>query len=514
MTLQVRLEGIRARRAGGLAAAGVVAMALVGCVVEDDPPTSTAESAVISCPTTPTQINHSLVVTEPETLKRFSFGAVMDAILDSVKHAPMTRLQLFQNWMQTYAPLACPGTDIDPNGYGLRCPRTREASLAASDPYNKLSPDFFKPVALFNRFDLAPKDGRHCGEHRIVFAKASASALDRGFLIFEAALPNPQPAQGLAGCFPVARFWQSLSGASADKRAEALEAFYFTGIVEPTTGVTIGPVITAANYGLIARRGEIRLFGYGDAERAGQVRTNMFIDASGLFEWNLREFKLDLDCTHSPATEFDADADTVVRPLPTACNLRFEHVTVANNPANELFDDSHVNAPDFQSHFVKHDVASLASPPPGLVCGGPANLIGMGTPDDFNEFESLSSGSTDVVYSGFTSAPFRAAITTKVGVVNPALDATNVLDRATTQTCGGCHQHSNNDPLGGGIAWPASLGFVHVDETSALSTALTGTFLPFRQCVLDDYIADVCGGYSIGGDGGLTLGGKADGAAN
>ena len=29
--------------------------------------------------------------------------------------------------------------------------------------------DFF-PVALFNRFDLAPEDGAHCGEYRIVYA--------------------------------------------------------------------------------------------------------------------------------------------------------------------------------------------------------------------------------------------------------------------------------------------------------------------------------------------------------
>jgi hypothetical protein len=45
-------------------------------------------------------------------------------------------------------------------------------------------------VGLFNRFDLAPFDGSHCGEYRIVYAKHSgiANSLARNMIIFEAAL--------------------------------------------------------------------------------------------------------------------------------------------------------------------------------------------------------------------------------------------------------------------------------------------------------------------------------------
>jgi hypothetical protein len=34
----------------------------------------------------------------------------------------------------------------------------------------------FAPVALFNRFDLVPADGAHCGEYRIVCAMHDGAA--------------------------------------------------------------------------------------------------------------------------------------------------------------------------------------------------------------------------------------------------------------------------------------------------------------------------------------------------
>jgi hypothetical protein len=44
----------------------------------------------------------------------------------------------------------------------------------------------------------------------------------------------------------------------------------------------------------------------------------------------------------------------------------------------------------------------------------------------------------------------------------------------------GCHQHSNNRDLGGGVRWPSSIGFVHIDENGSISPALTNVFLPAR----------------------------------
>jgi hypothetical protein len=45
-------------------------------------------------------------------------------------------------------------------------------------------------IEPFNRFDVAPSDGSHCGEYRIVYTKRSgiANSLVRNLIIFEAAL--------------------------------------------------------------------------------------------------------------------------------------------------------------------------------------------------------------------------------------------------------------------------------------------------------------------------------------
>jgi len=43
--------------------------------------------------------------------------------------------------------------------------------------------------------------------------------------------------------------------------------------------------------------------------------------------------------------------------------------------------------------------------------------------------------------------------------------------------------------LGGGLVWPSSLNFVHVNENGQLSTALTGTFLPHRLEILTEFLA-------------------------
>jgi len=101
----------------------------------------------------------------------------------------------------------------------------------------------------------------------------------------------------------------------------------------------------------------------------------------------------------------------------------------------------------------------------------------------------------------------------------------NVTARATTQTCAGCHELSNDAPLGGGLVWPRSLGFVHIDETRALSPALTTRFLPRRKVVLESFINAACtpaAGAAAKGDAtardavddGLTVGGSVVGAPN
>lgn len=494
-------------------------------IIVEEPPTT-------PCPTVPTNINQSMVVTaatHPGLTTRFSFQRVMQQIRDTGGAAAnQTILSLYQQWMASYAPPAC--SSVDPNGYGLPCPRAPEAQLAATDPFSVPSQAPFTAIGLFNRFDLAPQTGETCGEHRIVFALPSG--LTRAFLIFEAALPNPQPALGVDGCYPVTRFWQSLSGMTVAQRLDALDAFYFTGVVEPITGVRVGPVVTAQNYGLATRTLPIRtnppieitpidpvaetarqvgsddpaavvgdavtsrvdadgmIMSYGSTSRFGQIRTNMFVNFA---EWNLREFKLLRDCTSPDRT----------------CVLRFEHVPVAANPANEVFLDGHANSASFQASFLDQ-VAALAA-------ATNANMVGLSTADNHNELESAPQrGDVDYSAPGHASAGLRAGITSRLAAIGSTLTVDNILDRAKTQTCAGCHRRSAGTNVGG-FTWPSDAGFVHISESGGLSSALTTSFLPHRRGVLDSFIAARCGGPVIATariDSSRTVGGGLVGAAN
>ena len=108
--------------------------------------------------------------------------------------------------------------------------RTEAAELDAADLLDDTSPTGMKPLALFNRFDLAPDNWSHCGEHRIVYGRGRpnpASPLDRFLMIFEAMVPNP--GTGPEGCRRVAEFWAGLTDLDDVDQAKKLSAFYYEG---------------------------------------------------------------------------------------------------------------------------------------------------------------------------------------------------------------------------------------------------------------------------------------------
>jgi hypothetical protein len=441
-------------------------LVLFGCATDDvvEPDLDTTIQAV-TCPTPVLDTTRSLAVTDPQILAKFSFKRVMDRLTTSGK-SNITSLQLYKDWMATWA--SCkPG--IDPNGYGITCTRP-ESQFGAFNPFAATGPRF-TPVALMNRFDLAPSTGADCGEYRIVYALQDSPG-DRGFLIFEARLPNPAPADGLVGCAGVADFWAKLSlDANVASRATKLERFYFTGIT--AEGHTFAPVVTAASYGMNAT---------GAANGKGQIRTNFFADFN---EWHLREFKLGKPCA-----------------IGATCKMAVTQVTVKTNPADELFRGTHPRTTAFETSFLDQ-VPALSRKN--------AATIAMGVSNAHNEFES-SAQVPNVVYRTFTRASFKNQITAKI--TNPNLTVNNILDRATTQTCGGCHQFSNGTPnLGDGVVWRGSLGFVHVDESSNLSPGLLQMFLPRRAAVLKAFLDRQCGAGALEaedvGVAGLTVGGSA-----
>jgi hypothetical protein len=428
----------------------------------------------------------SLAIVEPTALAKFGFSRTVNRIRNTAGVAATeTAAAIYQRWMKTFGASAaagdCDDPAIDPNDYGLTCPRDNELLLSTVNPFAAGSTVTFQPVAIMNRFDLAPTSGATCGEYRIVYAMSSTDPAisGRAFIIFEAALPNPTPAAGLDACLPVAQFWQALSqDASATSRATKLEKFFFTG------GAVSGfpAAVDAKHYGLAQQTSTQR--------NSGQVRTNFFVNFA---EWHLREFKLRRTCTDPANT--------------ATCTLAFQHVTVKENPAEELFGGAHPRSEAFVSNF-------LTQVP--LLAATNVNLIKMKTGGNFNEFESISQ-LQNVRYSapGVTSTATRDAIKQKLTSLGSTLTVNNILERATTQTCAGCHQVSNGAALGGGLTWPSTNGFVHVDEQSLLSPALTGTFLPRRKNVLERFINDRCDGSTPAPlEAGMTVGGSPEDAAN
>lgn len=430
----------------------------------------------------------SLAVTDQAILSSFSLFETMNTLMQrggSASTSFTDTRDLFRMWWDTqneHAHLQFPDDSLlhhcddplreaFPGSYA--CPRAEgEEATLTNNPFDSAVKDHgqgYIAIGLFNRFDLAAVDGSDCGEYRIVFGRNSGrtNRFDRNLLIFEASLPNPNPAQGLLGCLPVAKFWHDLGTMSVSARAAALHSFYFDGLPG------FSPVVDPANYGA-------------GPSKKGQIRTNQFMAPlptrpAVAQDWMLREFKMTQRCISS-----------------TSCTLRIVPSTVKTNPFAGLFGGTNTLSLDFQNDFVNNQVALLAEPD--------INRFNYFPPERFNSRESdeqeVFSPSN---YRTQTSPAFLAAIAAKLASIpNTTVTATQIVNRAMALSCAGCHflspQSSNNDIGGGQVAWPLSMGFTQISEQNAdvetgpdgsrfgISLALKNVFLPHRQAVLATFL--------------------------
>lgn len=392
-------------------------------------------------------------------------------------------LALYQQMVGTLNAPACTGTI---NGFPVDCPS--EGQIATTNPFtgSDHGDDIMVPTAVVNRFDLAPSDGSNCGEFRIVYAinplKIEFAA--RFLMIFEATLPNPTPEKGLKACLPVAQLWDNLSapGIATSTVVDNLVQFYFQGIT--VDGVTFAPVVQAANYG----------FGFPNNVNTGQIRLNML---SQTLDWELRQFELAQACTGGNGTG--------------SCTVTATNSFVTNNPFAGLFETGGGSDPTFEAQFPSQVKALAAATIPG---------ISMSTPQQDNGGESDESGEQlqNYLQASKGNTTLVASIQTALDAIPSTLTPTDILNRATTQSCAGCHQLSGGTKLGGGLTWPDSNTFVQVEETTGQqSIALANFFLPFRATVLTKFIDKHCGGADAGVDevvAGQTVGGTDNGGAN
>ncbi|WP_143102749.1 hypothetical protein [Rhizobium sp. NFR07] len=368
------------------------------------------------------------------------------------------------------------------NREGIVNNATQRPNEAALTPEQLLKD--LHPVAIFNRLDLVPASFDHCGEQRVVYALGNGEDGDnRFFLIFEAAVDNPDPNNGVAGCLRIAKFWKGLSGKTVGELTNALKGFYSFGDLGDG-GLPTAPVVHNKHYGV----------------PFGQVRGNLFMtdgDKNGN-PWMLREW----------------------RSQPTATGTSFVPDTVKSNPVPEFYGDAPLSTdgsdhgrrqrfadlrPDFKMRFSLGNVRQLIDldleaeannqPKPDAI--ELINRLSALFDDKFNDFESISQGTVVDEITRTASGDVKAGIEAELKKyhlpANWKLEPKHILARAEALSCAGCHRLTA--PSGGagveiapGIEWPADNGFVHVDENGGLSPALEKAFLPWRCETLHKFI--------------------------
>ena len=453
-------------------------IALDGC---DDLCAVETDYTCYGAPSVCLNVSHSFAVNDAAVIAAgdFSFSRTVQAVIDSSGGTATTAVDFVQTFIDTFTVTS----HTQPES-GLEMPVDLRAGEAAMDPNDLLDPaadDGLVPVALFNRFDLAPADGSHCGEHRIVYARQGPGVgFPRLTVIFEAALPNPTPVLGLEGCRPVAEFWASLSDEtafpSAASRATALENFYYTGLPG------FDAVVTHAAYGV----------------PLGQVRADIFM--TGL--WQLREFR----------TFFAAGGEAILVAGTTASSPLVEYYDsnfdVTTAPGFAGVTDSVLFGTErtaFQTDLLDNRVSEVLGQELGaapLTAFDLINRSSVSIPSRFWEFQVGSQPPFSDEPQTTSSVDLNNAIDaelTTLGVTE--LNAQHVLNRIGAMTCGGCHEFSVDRVIGKteaglDVLWPESNQFTHVDEQGELSPALTDFFLPFRRDIMGGFLATPSGGSS------------------
>lgn len=423
----------------------------------------------------------SLIITDPEVLARVPFQRVMEQLVTS-SGAPFGAEEAAQRLFDTmneqeygkFGDVFHCNTHVDlpntPSNFDtITCPRA-EGKLAFSNGFfEDGDPDSFVPVAIVNRFDLTPINAMRCGQYRIIYAKRSGltDPNDRVFIIFEPSLANP--AECLEACRPIAQDWAALSGASPQKIGDFVEALFFQGVHG------FAPVLSPSSFG--PEREDTQGYGGGfeDGDEGGQIRVSMHMEDV----WAMRELRLE----ESPRTG------------------RFDFVprTVKNNPTVSLFRPR--NGPTEASNAARGMLLGASLP---SLTNPDITRIQMFVPRAVNGFESMLGGfkkndywaatisGEDTVYlEEVESALAKSGVNDACPPGDP-IDAEALLDRATTQSCAGCHAPKEmigeDRSIGCGQVWPDSIGTVHVTEKGELSPALKDVFLPHRAKVLETYL--------------------------
>ncbi|MEZ4294152.1 MAG: hypothetical protein R3B70_04180 [Polyangiaceae bacterium] len=417
----------------------------------------------------------ALILTDPEVLARVPLERIVSGIASSFPvalTAEETMQRLFDSMNDTASARfpgawhcddpGVPNADTVPRSDPVACPRAEGVLADNTHFFEDGHPDSFMPVAIVNRFDLTPFSGVRCGEYRVVYAKRSGltDPNDRVFLIFEAALQNPDGC--VEACRSIAEGWLALQGLSPTAQADWIDNLFFTG--HPG----FMPLARARSFGVDPTHG------YSDtAPGGGQVRVALHMQEP----WSMRE----LVVAQEPDEAFGFVPTTVKNSPPAS----FFSPTGPLIPAAELrksFTENHLPS------LVAGDLLSIEMFNPSTLDGLESPLSGPGA----NDYEAAAtSGPGSPLLATIDAYLTKNAVGTDCPAGDP-LDAAAVLRRATTQSCAGCHAPTallgETRSLGCGLTWPASHGETHINEKGELSPALKDLFLPHRAEVLQTFL--------------------------
>jgi len=432
---------------------------------------------VVTTPTILSAANlREVAITDPVVLQNsgidFSFARTIGQILTTANvpagNTAANREAIVQTMIDSFAATSA----INPASK-IAVPLTSrpgEAAMVPADLLDPLNPDGMRPVGVFNRLDLAPADWSNCGEYRIVYAKGNPVSLTNRFMIiFEAVVDNPLPGIPM-GCMQIAQFWQSFGTLPNPPRhilAELLESFFYYGIQG-----TNGPVISFKNLG----------------NPFGQVRGNLFVNnPDGL--WDLREWLVQM------APLIIKFAMHPVRNTPMTTLYGTSQPTDANAvmALRTAFQKDFLNI--FSKQLTSIDMTGRTAPVKDT-----ALYFGLGDsiPMKYDGFESISNQDhDDPVRTSNQNFQFTTNLQNSLNAQGLpwSLTSTEVIGRAATQGCGGCHNFTPPSDIapgskGGVVPWPNSGPFTHINENGALSQLLVQRFLPARFTNFNNYITN------------------------
>lgn len=410
------------------------------------------DSEACQVPPDVTKPERVLMETNVDAVGGVSLTSVFDALATNGGHQGDGQL-IYQQIFDSYASAdqaQLPGavhcgdetTDGVPtlNGFPIDCNRAEAQHVGDMQS--------FFATAFVNRIDLAPANGAHCGQQRMIFASNSRN---RAFIIVEAQVPNPSPELGIEGCLPLAQFWfDQNNNPDAKSRGQRLAQAFLTGGVPGLAEFGFGAFYTAENLTI----------------GSGQIRTNQF-DSD---PWTLREFKLALD----------GDSISAV-PFPTA-----------ESPAGALWNES-IALP--QGDACRENFLSALD---GVLTDDMSRMSFV-VDGACKDAESRNDFSED--YVNQMSSGLRQQIQEKLLSIGSPLSPEDIANRARfSGSCIGCHNEASGSFLGNGVFAPPSFDFPQVVEFAqqcgngetgncfAPSTALTSVFLPGRLAVLSNLL--------------------------